>query len=104
MRPAATSHSPSAVEARRLELDGDAASAERAPGRGLVPIARARRDADECSRNPRPSALFLAQLIATAQQAPQTRARRRAEPADAAAHYAAAVEAGVAGAAFRCSR
>jgi hypothetical protein len=36
------------------------------------------------------SAAFLAQLIATAQQAPQTRGRRRSEPADACAAYAAA--------------
>jgi hypothetical protein len=38
----------------------------------------------------RPRAGFLAQLIATAQQAPQTRARRRAEPNRASAAYAAA--------------
>jgi hypothetical protein len=37
----------------------------------------------------RPSAVFLAQLIATAQQAPQTRRRRRAEPDEASASYAA---------------
>lgn len=36
------------------------------------------------------SAAFLAHLIATRQQAPQTRQRRRAEPEDAAALYAAA--------------
>ena len=37
----------------------------------------------------RPSATFLTQLIATAQQAPQTRQRRRAEPDEANAVYAA---------------
>jgi hypothetical protein len=37
----------------------------------------------------RPSAAFLAQLIATAQQAPQTRQRRRAEPDEVNAVYAA---------------
>jgi hypothetical protein len=37
----------------------------------------------------RPSAVFLAQLIATAQQAPQTRRRRRAEPNEASSIYAA---------------
>jgi hypothetical protein len=37
----------------------------------------------------RPLAVFLAQLIATAQQAPQTRQRRRAEPNEANAIYAA---------------
>ena len=36
-----------------------------------------------------PAAPFLAQLIATRQQAPQTRARRRAEPRDAISVYAA---------------
>jgi hypothetical protein len=38
----------------------------------------------------RSSAAFLAHLIATAQGAPQTRARRRAEPVDASARYLAA--------------
>lgn len=42
-----------------------------------------------CPAKPRASAAFLAQLIATAQQAPQTRQRRRAEPHDATAFYAA---------------
>lgn len=41
-------------------------------------------------RNPRPSAAFLAQLVATAQSAPQTRLRRRATADHAAALYAAA--------------
>ena len=36
-----------------------------------------------------PAAPFLAQLIATRQQAPQTRARRRAEPREAISVYAA---------------
>jgi hypothetical protein len=38
----------------------------------------------------RPLAMFLAQLIATAQQVPQTRRRRRAAPGEASALYAAA--------------
>jgi hypothetical protein len=37
----------------------------------------------------RPAAPFLAQLIATAQDCPQTRTRRRASPADACRAYAA---------------
>ena len=42
---------------------------------------------------PRPSqAVFLAQLIATKDQHPQTRARRRAEPAQAATAYRAMAE------------
>jgi hypothetical protein len=39
---------------------------------------------------PPSTAFFLAHLIATAQQAPQTRERRRIEPALASAAYAAA--------------
>jgi len=39
------------------------------------------------------SAAFLAQLIATREQLPQTRERRRAEPADAIAVYAATLAA-----------
>ena len=38
--------------------------------------------------SPRPEAAFLAHIIATAQHAPQTRARRRAEPDDAISLYA----------------
>jgi hypothetical protein len=40
-------------------------------------------------RTHHPAAPFLAHLIATRMQAPQTRERRRAEPEDAAAAYAA---------------
>ena len=57
--------------------------------RALVPVTPSRPRAGSMAR-PRPSAAFLAQLIATAQQAPQTRGRRRVEPADARAAYAAA--------------
>jgi hypothetical protein len=41
----------------------------------------------------RPCAVFLAHVIATAQQAPQTRARRRAEPDHATTVYGAAASA-----------
>jgi len=63
-----------------------------ATGRSLVPVARhgSASDGAARSRNPRPSAAFLAQLVATAQQAPQTRSHRRATADDAAALYAAA--------------
>jgi hypothetical protein len=63
-----------------------------ATGRSLVPVVRhdATSDGTAHSRNPRPSAVFLAQLVATAQQAPQTRVRRRATADHAAALYAAA--------------
>lgn len=59
---------------------------------GLVPVAPAREGG--LRHSARPSPAFLAQLIATAQHAPQTRARGRAEPAEAVAHYASAVSAG----------
>jgi hypothetical protein len=66
--------------------------------RRLVPVAPdgapapARKEQPETSprRSPRPSPAFLAQLIATAQHAPQTRARGRIAPADAIAHYTSA--------------
>ena len=55
--------------------------------RSLVPLAgRSHRERRE-GRSARPSVTFLAHLIATAQHAPQTRARSRAEPADAIATY-----------------
>ena len=64
--------------------------------RDLVPLPAARSPLDRpkerltVGRTPRPAAAFLAHLIATAQQAPQTRLRRRAEPADALAYYGVA--------------
>jgi hypothetical protein len=57
------------------------------PGRALVPLGPGQRTA--VGPAARPSAVFLAQLIATAQQAPQTRRRRRAEPNEASIVYAA---------------
>jgi hypothetical protein len=45
-------------------------------------------------RNSRPSAAFIAQLAATAMDVPQTRPRRRSEPGEAAALYAAAARGG----------
>jgi hypothetical protein len=57
-------------------------------GRGLVPIAPSQRESTS-HLSTRPSPAFLAQLIATAQHAPQTRARRRIAPADAIARYGA---------------
>jgi hypothetical protein len=60
------------------------------PGRALV-VLQAGEPAHQVSAGPRPSAAFLAQLIAhRQQQAPQTRMRRRAEPDAARATYAAA--------------
>jgi hypothetical protein len=55
----------------------------------LVPIAVGKSSPDRSARRSRPRADFLAQLIATAAQVPQTRTRRRAEPAEAVAIYGA---------------
>jgi len=60
-----------------------------ASGRALVPTAPLPRD-DGAGARWRPSGTFLAQLIATALEAPQTRARRRAAPHDASRAYAGA--------------
>jgi hypothetical protein len=54
--------------------------------RSLVPVA-GRPIESRQAPSARPSPAFLAHLIATAQHAPQTRARSRAEPADAIATY-----------------
>jgi len=55
--------------------------------RSLVPLASHSQREVRQTPSARPSPAFLAHLIATAQHAPQTRARSRAEPADAIAHY-----------------
>jgi hypothetical protein len=60
-----------------------------ASGRALVPTVSALRcePRSESTAAIRASVPFLAHLIATDLKAPQTRARRRAEPADAVAVY-----------------
>jgi hypothetical protein len=64
-----------------------------ATGRSLVPVTQpCTADTARRSHRARPSATFLAQLVAVAQGAPQTRARRRATSGDAAARYAAAAK------------
>jgi len=55
----------------------------------LVPVVASDSSPAPGSAIGRPRADFLAQLIATVMQAPQTRIRRRAEPAEAVAVYAA---------------
>ena len=55
----------------------------------LVPVAISDPTASIERSYGRPRADFLAQLLATLAQAPQTRARRRAEPAEALAVYGA---------------
>ena len=73
-RAAPRRHEPEA-EARALVAIEPAAAGERA-----VPLSR------------HPAAPFLAHLIATSIQAPQTRARRRAEPGEALAAYGASAQ------------
>ena len=58
------------------------------PGRALVLVGSIPEAAVDPAGS-RPSAAFLAQLIATAQRVPQTRRRRRAEPSEVSTIYAA---------------
>ena|SRR5215475_10726356 len=90
--------SGSAQQPHRQEPDPQAQTSER----GLVPIARSQREGTQ-HRSTRPSPAFLAQLIATAQHAPQTRARGRIAPADAIAHYTSAVSASLPTQSWDCS-
>jgi hypothetical protein len=55
----------------------------------LVPLFQVVRPDIQVKAGGRSRADFIAHLIATSAQAPQTRARRRAEPRDAVAAYAA---------------
>jgi hypothetical protein len=57
--------------------------------RALVPVSAQAQASSAASAPGQANAWFLAHLIATARQAPQTRLRRRAEPGDAVAAYAA---------------
>jgi len=60
---------------------------EETQARGLIAIAAAAPSERPMPSRRHPAAPFLAQLIATKMQAPQTRARRRAAPLDAIAVY-----------------
>jgi hypothetical protein len=68
-----------------------------AESRALIAIAPAAQAERSWTRTRHPGAPFLAHLIATQMQAPQTRARRRAEPQEAIALYRAATAAVPAG-------
>src|SRR5215203_4585782 len=61
-----------------------------APGTSIVAVSSTA-EGKKFAWNSRPAAGFLAQLIATAQQAPQTRQRRQAEGPDVVARYATAI-------------
>jgi hypothetical protein len=54
----------------------------------LIPVTPISRDSKLKRPVNRPDSGFIAQLIATAAKAPQTRARRRAEPGEATGAYA----------------
>jgi hypothetical protein len=62
---------------------------EAVKGRALIAIAASAPADRPVTTTRHPAGPFLAQLIATQMQAPQTRARRRAEPDEAIAIYAA---------------
>jgi hypothetical protein len=86
-----TPSEPAAAACPRLaQPDGQAGTPADLPqpGRALVLVG----SGPEASLDPagsRPSAVFLAQLIATAQRVPQTRRRRRAEPREVSTIYTA---------------
>jgi hypothetical protein len=69
---------------------GPETAAAAAAGRALVPVTTAAPISNARSGLRRPSAAFLTQLIAANRHLPQARARRRVEPREAIAAYAAA--------------
>jgi hypothetical protein len=79
---ARTSHRDSALAA---DMDGRATES-----RALIPIAAPTPSQRSTTATRRPLASFLAHLIATQAQAPQTRTRRRAEPEEVLAVYGVA--------------
>ena len=68
-------------------LEGEFVDIDEPPGAALVPLTRSVRWSPTAAA--RPDATFVAQLIATADQAPQTRSLRRASMADAQTAYGA---------------
>ena len=73
--------------ARHVAADG--AEPEISESRALIAIEAPAPAERSFTHARRPAAPFLAQLIATQMHAPQTRARRRAEPQEAISAYAA---------------
>jgi hypothetical protein len=77
------------ISSDRPEQTGNDAPADEKPAcAALVPVTAGIRGSHPPARH-RSRADFIAQLIATAEQLPQTRSLRRASPADAEAAYAA---------------
>jgi len=85
------------IEARSWNRPGSPRTADRsapeAPSRALVPMTPPQPAPESRVTLPRPSAPFLAQLIAANRKLPQARERRRAEPHEAIAAYTAAARA-----------
>ena len=74
----------------RRTADRQGATPAAAPeSRALIAVAAPTASDRATARTRHPQAPFLAQLIATQMQLPQTRARRRSEPAEAIAAYRA---------------
>ena len=80
---------PGAIREGRTEPAQKPHQQPEASGRELIPVVPSPQESPR--HFARPSPAFLAQLIATAQHAPQTRARGRAEPSDAIARYTDAI-------------
>ena len=89
MRLVASTRLPPTPARSTADHDAERIAAPSA-SRSLVTVSAPTLRRHVLTRYPRPSAPFLAQLIANAQQAPQTRARRQAEPAEAVARYSVA--------------
>jgi hypothetical protein len=81
-----------AVHAHLVQTDRELAgpTGASAPSRALVALSPAPAVAGVHTASSRPRAAFLAHVIATGLGVPQTRTRRRIEPQDASALYAAA--------------
>jgi hypothetical protein len=76
----------------RTDITADLAADDAGSGSAgvaLVPVAQSPQHAPVSSRISRPDPTFVAHLIATAEQAPQTRRLRRAAPQEALSAYAA---------------
>jgi hypothetical protein len=86
MRIVGASSSVSTLTREAASEAYDAGSTE-APGAALVAIEPPRRHEHFPQSARHPSASFVAHLLATRMQAPQTRERRRAEPEEAIAVY-----------------
>ena len=82
------------AERRPVALSRSADEAAPVEQRALVPVQEPTFADSHGPYSRRPSAPFLAQLIATAQHAPQTREKRRTTPALAAHAYATALKLG----------